>query len=76
MVSKELFKDDNKDILVIQDQIKNMEECLLNDKNIASAVQWRRHGEDRGGHVPPSSLQVQFSNLSKSGEKNGGRVRL
>ena len=28
----------NKDILVIQDQIKNMEECLLKDKNIASAV--------------------------------------
>ena len=24
MVSKELFKDDNKDLLVIQDQIKNM----------------------------------------------------
>jgi hypothetical protein len=38
MVSKELSKDDNKDILVIQDQIKNMEECLLKDKNIASAV--------------------------------------
>jgi hypothetical protein len=38
MVSKELFKDDNKDILVIQDQIKNMEECLLKDENIASAV--------------------------------------
>jgi hypothetical protein len=34
--------------------------------------QWRRHGEDWGGHVPPSSLQGQFSNLSKSGEKNGG----
>ena len=39
MVSKELFKDDNKDILVIQDQIKNMEElCLLKDENFASAV--------------------------------------
>jgi hypothetical protein len=39
--------------------------------------QWRRHGEDWGGHVPPSSLQSQFSNLSKSGEKNeGGGVRL
>jgi hypothetical protein len=38
MVSKELFKDDNKDILVIQDQNKNMEECLLKDENIASAV--------------------------------------
>ena len=36
--------------------------------------QWRRHGEDWGGHVPPSSLQGQFSNLSKSGEKNGGGV--
>jgi hypothetical protein len=34
--------------------------------------QWRRHGEDWGGHVPPSSLQGQFSNLSKCGEKNGG----
>ena len=34
--------------------------------------QWRRHGEDWGGHVPPSSLQGQFSNLSKSGKKNGG----
>jgi hypothetical protein len=38
MVSKELFKDDNKRILVIQDQIKNIEECLLKDENIASAV--------------------------------------
>ena len=37
-----------------------------------SIEQWRRHGEDWGGHVPPSSLQGQFSNLSKSGEKNGG----
>jgi hypothetical protein len=37
MVSKELFKDDNKDILVIQDQIKNMEECLLKDKNLLDA---------------------------------------
>jgi hypothetical protein len=36
-------------------------------------AQWRRHGEDWGGHVPPpSSLQGQFSNLSKSGKKNGG----
>ena len=32
MVSKELSKDDNEDILVIQDQIKNMEECLLKVK--------------------------------------------
>ena len=31
--------------------------------------QWRRHGEDWGGHVPPSSLPGQFSNSSKSGEK-------
>jgi hypothetical protein len=39
MVSKELFKDDNKDILVLQDQIKNMEElCLLKYENFASAV--------------------------------------
>jgi hypothetical protein len=39
MVSEELFKDDNKDILVIQDQIKNMEElCLLKYENFASAV--------------------------------------
>ena len=35
-------------------------------------TQWRSHGEDWGGHVPPSSLQGQFSNLYKSGEKNGG----
>jgi hypothetical protein len=32
----------------------------------------------RGGHVPPppSSLQGQFSNLSKSGEKKEGGGRL
>jgi hypothetical protein len=39
LVSKELFKEDNKDILVIQDQIKNMEQCLLKDEeNIDSAL--------------------------------------
>jgi hypothetical protein len=39
------------------------------------STQWRRHGEDWGGHVPPSSLQGQFSNLSNPVRKMGGGGR-
>ena len=34
--------------------------------------QWRRHGVDWGGRVPPICHRGQFSNSSKSGEKGGG----
>ena len=48
------------------------EENLERFKLLRTYRQWRRHGVDWGGFVPPISHRGQFSNSSKSDEKLGG----
>ena len=59
-------------IFLALEPLKQVSADLNKANEVLALIQWRRHGEDWGGHVPPNSLQGQFSNLSKSGKKNGG----
>ena len=44
--------------------------CENSDQSETTSKQWRRHGGDWGGTVPPTTLSGHFCESSKSDEKN------